>query len=368
MSIKHQDNYSTNLAIATSAGAVSSEVADAPSVEPPFYLAFDATNANSTYEIALITSKAGTTLGHAATTYDHAITEDVRMVCPARELDAIYQFPRGTMLNGKISVTVASSNLTVAIKTLADATPSVTDPVYIRIGDTVRALTSALSGTADAGTNYMQMGDAGLATREIDLFVYVGYDTTTSSFTINVARVPYATIFAEINHVGAAELGSLFSNPDDATPIEVVGRFAATLSAGAGYTWSVPTFTFKNLIQRPIYETRWLVWLPTYTGFSTAPTGTGNYMIDGKKLTISLNSGDGTSNATTFTYSVPLDAETTTIKFARTKDNGGWDGATHILGASGKSVSAYKDVSATALTNSGDKACQADFTYIIEEV
>ena len=33
-------------------------------------------------------------------------------------------------------------------------------------------------------------------------------------------------------------------------------EFGATLSAGAGYTWSVPTFTVNNLIQRPIYETK----------------------------------------------------------------------------------------------------------------
>ncbi|HOW17247.1 MAG TPA: hypothetical protein PK443_05985, partial [bacterium] len=42
----------------------------------------------------------------------------------------------------------------------------------------------------------------------------------------------------------------------------VIGRFAATLSAGAGYTWSVPTFTSINLIQRPIFNTRKLTYTP----------------------------------------------------------------------------------------------------------
>jgi hypothetical protein len=32
--------------------------------------------------------------------------------------------------------------------------PSVSNPVYIRIGDTVRSITSALSVTKNAGTNW----------------------------------------------------------------------------------------------------------------------------------------------------------------------------------------------------------------------
>jgi hypothetical protein len=60
--------------------------------------------------------------------------------------------------------------------------------------------------------------------------------------------------------------------------VEVIGRFAATLSAGAGYTWTVPTFTAANLIQRPIYETRWLDWTPTVSvSGGTVPTYTAVY-------------------------------------------------------------------------------------------
>ena len=52
------------------------------------------------------------------------------------------------MWNGKIVPSVASDNLTVALKTHAGTDPSATDPVYVMIGGVVRTITSALSATA----------------------------------------------------------------------------------------------------------------------------------------------------------------------------------------------------------------------------
>ena len=62
--------------------------------------------------------------------------------------------PQGYMINGKIDVSVANSDLTVAIKTLSGNNPSTSEPVYVRIGDTVRSITSALSVTRNDGTNW----------------------------------------------------------------------------------------------------------------------------------------------------------------------------------------------------------------------
>ncbi len=79
--------------------------------------------------------------------------------------------PQGFLVNGKIVPSVASNNLTVALKTLAGNNPSVSDPVFIRIGDTVRAITSALSVTKNAGTNWGNAGGAELATQEMNIVV-----------------------------------------------------------------------------------------------------------------------------------------------------------------------------------------------------
>jgi hypothetical protein len=71
-----------------------------------------------------------------------------------------FSAPQGFLINGKIVTSVSSNNLTVAIKTLAGSDPSSSDPVYARIGNTVRSITAALSVTKNAGTNWFNSGAA----------------------------------------------------------------------------------------------------------------------------------------------------------------------------------------------------------------
>ena len=185
--------------------------------------------------------------------------------------------PRGFMINGKIVPTDASG-ITVALKTLVGTDPSATDPIYIRIGDTVRSITSALSVVLADGTNWMNAGSAELATQEIDYFVYAVYDSNSSTVSLSFARIPYANLVSDFSATTTNEKYcagySGFTTTDE---VENIGRFAATLSAGAGYTWSVPTYTTINLIQRPIWETRDLSWncVLAWTG-SAAPTSENN--------------------------------------------------------------------------------------------
>ena len=175
--------------------------------------------------------------------------------------------PQGFLINGKIVPSVASNNLTVAIKGMDGNDPSASNPVYVRIGDTVRTLTAALSVTKNAGTNWFNAGATELATKEIDYFVYLGYNTT-DAVVIGFGRIPSANEYGDFSTTSTNEKYCAISTTTNAVSgddYELVGRFAATLSAGAGYTWSVPTFTNKNLIQKPIYETRWLNYVPTLT-------------------------------------------------------------------------------------------------------
>jgi len=89
MAINHQDNFETNPTSAISVGATTSPLNNIPSIDAPFYLAFDAENANGHYEVAYISSKTATNVNHAALTYAHSIDEIVRMVVPATELDGL---------------------------------------------------------------------------------------------------------------------------------------------------------------------------------------------------------------------------------------------------------------------------------------
>ena len=271
----HLDNFGTNLTSGTSASDTTSPVDSVPSIDAPFWVAFDATNINGHYERKLITSKTATNILHSALAYDHTTAEEVRIVNPAEEFDAIYQVPQGHLINGKIAVTDAAG-ITVAIKTLAGNDPSETDPVFVRIGDTVHTIMAALSVAKADGTNWMNAGSAELATKEIDYFVYLGYNAT-DGVVIGFSRYPGANSYDDFSATTTNEKYCAISTITNATATdyyEVIGRFAATLSAGAGYTWSVPTYTAKNLIQRPIYETRLLDWVPTTSASSGTYTTT----------------------------------------------------------------------------------------------
>jgi len=195
-----------------------------------------------------------------------------------------FSAPEGFLFNGKIVPSVASNNLTIAIKTLAGTNPSSTDPVYCRINGVVRTISSALSVTKNAGTNWCNAGSSELATKEIDYFVYLGYNAT-DGVVIGFSRIPYGSQYSEFSTTSTNEKYCAISTITNASSTDyynVIGRFAATLSAGAGYTWTVPTFTAINLVQKPIFETRRLTSVGTLSASSgsfTTTTVVLNYQI-----------------------------------------------------------------------------------------
>lgn len=185
---------------------------------------------------------------------------------------SVFVLPTGDrtsgLLGGRIQATVASNNLTLAVKTLAGTDPSASSPVGIWIGDNLRWITGALSLTRNAGTNWFNSGSAELATKEIDYFVYMGYNAT-DGVTLGFSRIPYARLYSDFNTTTTNERHCAISTITNAAAGDNyvnVGRFAATLSASASFNWSVPSFTNANLIQEPIYETRRLSYQPTYSG------------------------------------------------------------------------------------------------------
>lgn len=231
--------------------------------------------------------------------------------------------PQGFMVNGKIETSVATSDLTVAIKTLAGANPSATDPVYVRIGNTVRAITSALSVTKNDGTNWMDLGSASHATRDVDLFVYLGYNAT-DGVVIGFSRIPTARIYSDFSATTTNEKYCAISTITNAVAgdeYENIGRFNATLSAGAGYTWTIPATSI--VISRPCFETRWLIYAPQWTASTTPPTLgsstiTGRYKISGDTVevavTASVNTGGGWAAGNgTYRFGFPISTTTTNV-------------------------------------------------------
>lgn len=379
----HQNNFATNLTSNQIAGVTTTPLNSIPSVAAPFSIALDSTNLNGKYEIVEVTSKTATHINHAATTYAHTTAEEVRMVVGATELDEfaaaingsapIKEYaPQGFLQNGKISVTDASG-ITVAIKTLAGTDPSASNPVYVRIGDTVRTISAALSVAKADGTNWCNAGSSELATKEIDYFVYLGYNAT-DGVVIGFSRIPGANSYDDFSATTTNEKYCAISTITNAAATdyyEVVGRFAATLSAGAGYTWSVPTYTAKNLIQRPIYETRRLTYTPTFTGFSANPSGAEmiSYKLRGSTVTVTKQEVTaGTSNAASFLLTAPFTA-IAVLHWTATQNRNNSAGTTTCgaayISASTNSIQIALTPSNVTWTSSGTKDTYFQLSYEI---
>lgn len=224
----------------------------------------------------------------------------------------------GFMSNGYISRTVASNNLTVAIKTKNAADPSANDITSVAIGSTgtQRQITGALSVTVNAGAasgaGTFNLGHAMFAALEQDLFVYLGWRASTSTVFILLSRIPYARTYADFSATAANELYGAYSGaaPASTDEVEVIGRVNVTNSGTASYNWSVPATSV--VISRPIFETRWLTYVPIWTSTGTQPaigdgTNVGRYRVRYQEV---LVRGRTTAGATTTfgtgTYSWPL--------------------------------------------------------------
>lgn len=72
-----------------------------------------------------------------------------------------------------------------------------------------------------------------------------------------IARFPSATFMSDIVNSNTGEKGAMgIINYNSTDKVVNIGRFNAILSAGAGYTWSIPATSI--IINSPINETRLL--------------------------------------------------------------------------------------------------------------
>lgn len=210
----------------------------------------------------------------------------------------------GQLNNGRISATVTSNNLTVQILTLNGQTPSEQNPVFATINNELVKITSALSITLNAGTSYFASGSANFATFAVDYFVYLL--SNSGGIKLAFARIPNGKTYADFSGTNTNERYLAYSGsaPSSSDPVQVIGRFTATLSASAGHQWSSPT----GIINKPIYESELRIYAPTLSGYSAAPaSAVYRYKIDYDTVSVLVRENNGgTSNNATTTYSAPF--------------------------------------------------------------
>ena len=177
----------------------------------------------------------------------------------------------GAMINGQILTSAAGGTLTVQIKTADGFTPSASNPVLVVISNQLRAITSTLTLTLAGGTNYMNLGSAEHATKDVDVFCYMAWRVASSAVVVGFARFPLLGSRTYNNFSGTTtnEKYAAFSNtPAAGDYCTMVGRFNVTLSAGAGYTWTIPATSV--IMNQRVHETRLLTW-NVYHNRSTTP-------------------------------------------------------------------------------------------------
>jgi hypothetical protein len=219
----------------------------------------------------------------------------------------------GVLKNGKIVRTVATNDLTVAIKTLAGADPSAGDPVKVVLNGTEYSITSALSVTITDGTNTFNAGSAQHATQILYLPVHLILRAAGPTVNIGVSRV-FGRTYADFSATTTNDhyLAYSGSAPASTDVVVNIGYVSASLSAAAAHLWSIPAIDVAHSI--PVYDLPWMDWSPGQLGFSVLPTvGVARYTIARGSCRHYLRDATaGTSNATTFTYELPITAKVVT--------------------------------------------------------
>lgn len=221
--------------------------------------------------------------------------------------------PAGFLINGQITRTVASNAITLSVVTLNGETPSVSNPVSIRIANGIRKITYALTLTINQSTtNRFNAGGSMLTGREIDYFVYLVWHSSSNLVRLAFARIPNARVWGDFSGSSTSEKYAEINTgtPASTDDVEVVGRFNATLTFSTpNYNWSVPATSV--IINKPIYDTKVLVFLPTYgAGGSMTYTSSaiGTYKISGSTCTANVASTGttGGSASTEITWTLPI--------------------------------------------------------------
>ena len=186
-----------------------------------------------------------------------------------------------------ITPSISGNDLVFAIKYIDGNDCTTTNKLTFRVGNTEYELTAALSFTKAAATNWMNCGSAELAAKNVQFFPYViGETGGAAGLKFGYSRIPYAKTMADFVNTTTDEkyIAGNWTNFNATDPVVNIGRFQAQLSAGAGYTWSIPT---ANVVNYPIYETGVLTWQPQYSAtgsmtYTSVTTSLAEYRVIGR--------------------------------------------------------------------------------------
>lgn len=166
-------------------------------------------------------------------------------------------------------------------------------------------------------------------------------------------------------------VGTVVKYYDGATDYGVVASSSygspnttVTLITNTSYAMAATTITnnYYSYGSPPGFAGVSFIYTVTPTGFSGSPTVSGKFQTIRRMLFLQI-SCSGTSNATTFTLSLPVTVSYGGNMLLRTMDNGAWVSGGGLVSLSGTTMTIYKDAPANAFTNSGTK--QLDTSLVV---
>ena len=195
-----------------------------------------------------------------------------------------------------ITPSVASNNLSVALKYIDGSDPSSTNKLTFRVGNTEYDLTASMSFTKNAGTNWCNAGGTELAAKNVQYFMYaIGETGASAGLKFGFSRIPYAKTMGDFVNTTTNEkyIAGNWTNFNSTDAVVNIGRFQAQLSAAAAYNWSIPT---ANVVNYPIYETDPLTWAPQWSAnssmtFTSVTTDVAEYKIVGREIRFEIEGG-----------------------------------------------------------------------------
>jgi hypothetical protein len=218
--------------------------------------------------------------------------------------------PDGQGLNYTLAASIASSNLAIALKTFAGTDPSATDVAIFSIGATMLSVSAALSVAVNAAMGDIFAWDAGkIQANDAQLFVYLINNNGTPQ--IGVSPCPTLLSVATNYYDAGGQTGAaghkniVMSGTRNATnSCRVIGRI--NVSQADNNNWQAPTASLT--INSPIFETDWLNYVSTYTGYSTAPSSNVSiYKVKGQDVWVTeRENAAGTSNSTSTSMTMPV--------------------------------------------------------------
>ena len=123
---------------------------------------------------------------------------------------------------------------------------------------------------------------------------------------------------------------------------------------------------FKISYENPPNFQYWLNWAPTATGFSVAPAGLHQFCVHGRACHLVVRETSGTSNATNFILTLPINAaQVTNIALSQCIDNGAVIAGVTLGEINGANIALYTSTGGGGWTNTGNKYARFIATYPI---